>query len=121
MSNIISYNSWENKAPFGAIKINQGVRISVQVNEGYDLLNLKWVILKEDKIVGEVDLIRESKKYYQGEYNKFNETGLYFYYFEVDINIDGNNRKLFYGKSINDGSTCEYSYENLNKYQIPVH
>ena len=52
MSNIISYNSWENKAPFGAIKINQGVRISVQVNEGYDLLNLKWVILKEDKIVG---------------------------------------------------------------------
>ena len=121
MSNIISYNSWENKAPFGAIKINQGVRISVQVNEGYDLLNLKWVILNEDKIVGEVDLIRESKKYYQGEYNKFNETGLYFYYFEVDINIDGNNRKLFYGKSINDGSTCEYSYENLNKYQITVH
>ena len=87
MSNIISYNSWENKAPFGAIKINQGVRISVQVNEGYDLLNLKWVILKEDKIVGEVDLIRESKKYYQGEFNGFNETGLYFYYFEVDINI----------------------------------
>lgn len=121
MSNIISYNSWENKDPFGGIKINQGVRISVQVNEGYDLLNLKWVILKEDKIVGEVDLIRESKKYYQGEYNKFNETGLYFYYFEVDINIDGNNRKLFYGKSINDGSTCEYSYEHLNKYQITVH
>ena len=121
MSNIISYNSWENKAPFGAIKINQGVRISVQVNEGYDLLNLKWVILKEDKIVGEVDLIRESKKYYQGEFNGFNETGLYFYYFEVDINIDGNYRKLFYGKSLNDGSTCEYSYENLNKYQITVH
>ena len=21
----------------------------------------------------------------------------------------------------NDGSTCEYSYENLNKYQITVH
>ena len=61
MSNIISYNSWENKAPFWSQKINQGVRISVQVNEGYDLLNLKWVILKEDKIVGEVDLIRESK------------------------------------------------------------
>ena len=76
MSNIISYNSWENKAPFGAIKINQGVRISVQVNEGYDLLNLKWVILKEDKIVGEVDLIRESKKYYQGEvdFEKDNNT-----------------------------------------------
>nr|WP_317332577.1 glycoside hydrolase family 13 protein [uncultured Romboutsia sp.] len=121
MSNIISYNSWENKAPFGAIKINQEVRISVKVNEGYDLLNIKWVILKEDKIVGEVDLIRESKKYYQGKFNEFNGTGLYFYYFEVYINIDGNYRKLFYGKSHNDGSTCEYSYENLNKYQITVH
>ncbi len=121
MSNIISYNSWENKAPFGAIKINQEVRISVKVNEGYDLLNIKWVILKEDKIVGEVDLIRESKKYYQGKFNEFNGTGLYFYYFEADINIDGNYRKLFYGKSHNDGSTCEYSYENLNKYQITVH
>ena len=121
MSNIISYNSWENKAPFGAIKINQGVRISVEGNESYDLVNIKWIILKDENKIGEVDLVRESKKYYQGEFNGFNETGLYFYYFEVDINIDGNYRKLFYGKSLNDGSTCEYSYENLNKYQITVH
>ena len=61
MSNIISYNSWENKAPFGAIKINQGVRISVQVNEGYDLLNLKWVILKEDKNIIKVNIINLMK------------------------------------------------------------
>ena len=47
MSNIISYNSWENKAPFGAIKINQGVRISFEGNESYDLVNIKWIILKE--------------------------------------------------------------------------
>ena len=121
MSNLINYNSWQNKAPFGAIKINQGVRISVQVNEGYDLLNLKWVILKEDKIVGEVDLIRESKKYYQGEFNGFNETGLYFYYFEVEANIYGHKRTFIYGKNHEDGYVCEYSYENLNKYQITVH
>ena len=121
MSNIISYNSWENKAPFGAIKINQGVRISVQVNEGYDVSNIKWIILKDDNIVGNIDLLRESKKYYQGEFNGFNETGLYFYYFEVEVNIDGYNRKVLYGKNYEDGNACEYMYEHLNKYQITVH
>lgn len=121
MSNIINYSSWENKTPFGAIKINQDIRISVEADESYNLKNIKWIILKDDNKVGEVDLVRESKKYYQGEFNKFNETGLYFYYFEVEVDINGNNRKLFYGKNYNDGNVCEYSYENLNKYQITVH
>ena len=121
MSNIINYSSWKNKAPFGAIKINQGVRISVEADENYNLINIKWIILKDDNKVGEVDLVRESKKYYQGEFNGFNETGLYFYYFEVEVDVNGNNRKLFYGKNYDDGNVCEYSYENLNKYQITVH
>lgn len=121
MSNIINYSSWKNKAPFGAIKINQGVRISVEANENYNLINIKWIILKDDNKVGEVDLVKESKKYYQGQFNEFNETGLYFYYFEVDIDENGNNKKLFYGKNHEDGNVCEYLYEELNKYQITVH
>lgn len=121
MSNIINYSSWKNKAPFGAIKINQRVRISVEANENYNLINIKWIILKDDNKVGEVDLVKESKKYYQGEFNEFNETGLYFYYFEVDIDENGNNKKLFYGKNHEDGNVCEYLYEELNKYQITVH
>ena len=51
MSNLINYNSWQNKAPFGAIKINQGVRISVEGNESYDLVNIKWIILKDENII----------------------------------------------------------------------
>lgn len=121
MSNVINYSSWKNKAPFGAIKINQRVRISVEANENYNLINIKWIILKDDNKVGEVDLVKESKKYYQGEFNEFNETGLYFYYFEVDIDENGNNKKLFYGKNHEDGNVCEYLYEELNKYQITVH
>ena len=121
MSNIINYSSWKNKDPFGAIKINQGVRISVEANENYNLINIKWIILKDDNKVGEVDLVKESKKYYQGQFNEFNETGLYFYYFEVDIDENGNNKKLFYGKNHEDGNVCEYLYEELNKYQITVH
>ena len=121
MSNLINYDSWKNKAPFGAIKINQGVRISVEGNEYYDLVNIRWIILKDENKIGEVDLVRESKKYYQGEFNGFNETGLYFYYFEVEANIDGYNRTFIYGKNHEDGNVCEYGYENLNKYQITVH
>lgn len=121
MRNVVKYNSWENKAPFGAIKVNQGVRIAVRSNEEYDVLNIKWVILKDDNTVGHIDLVEENRNYYQGEFNGFNETGLYFYYFEVDVNINGSYQKLFYGKSFEDGHTCEYSYENLNKYQITVH
>lgn len=121
LSNIIQYNSWENKIPFGAIKINQGVRIAVNTNEAYNLLNIKWIILKDEVKVGEVELLQESKKYYKGEFNQFNETGLYFYYFEVDIDIDGNKKKVFYGKNVEDGSCREYNYENINKYQITVH
>ena len=121
MRNVVKYNSWENKAPFGAIKVNQGARIAVRSNEEYDVLNIKWVILKDDNAVGHIDLVEENRNYYQGEFNGFNETGLYFYYFEVDVNINGSYQKLFYGKSFEDGHTCEYSYENLNKYQIIVH
>ena len=121
MSNIINYNSWKDKYPFGAIQINQGVRVSVECNENYDLISIKWIILKDENKVGEVELVRESKKYYQGEFNGFNETGLYFYYFEIEVSIDGNKKILIYGKNHNDGNICEYSYENLNKYQITVH
>ena len=48
MSNIINYNSWKNKYPFGAIQINQGVRVSVESNENYDLISIKWIILKDE-------------------------------------------------------------------------
>ena len=44
------------------LKINQGVRISVEANENYNLINIKWIILKDDNKVGEVDLVKESKK-----------------------------------------------------------
>lgn len=119
MGNIISYNSWEDKAPFGALSLNQEIRIAVKVNEGYNISNIAWVILKEDVEISRINLIRESKNYYKGEYGPFNEPGVYFYYFEVEL--DGINNKYFYGKSQEDGSSVEYSYNDINKYQITVH
>ena len=93
MGNIINYNSWEDKAPFGALKVNQSMRLSVNTNENYNIFDISWVILKENVELEKISLARESNKYYQGEFNAFNEVGVYFYYFEVDIEIDGQNQK----------------------------
>ena len=66
MGNIIKYNSWEDKDPFGALNINQEMRISVQANEEYNISNIAWVILKENVEISRINLIRESKKYFKG-------------------------------------------------------
>lgn len=121
MENIIKYNSWEDKFPFGALKLNQEFRISLSVNEDYDVKNISWVILKEDQEIERINLIRENKKYYKSEFNGFNDVGIYFYYFEVDVEMYGQIQKRFYGKSIDNADSFEYSYDYINKYQITVY
>ena len=121
MGNIINYNSWEDKAPFGALLVNQEMRISVNVNENYNVHDISWVILKEDTEISRVNLLRESKMYYRGEFDGFSEVGVYFYYLEIDVEIDGQIQKKYYGKSLENGETYEYLYENINKYQITVY
>lgn len=121
MGNVINYNSWEDKAPFGALSLNQDMRISVRVSDDYEISNISWVIMKENVEIVKTSLIRENKKYYQGEFNGFNEVGVYFYYFEVDVELDGVVQTKYYGKNIENGESCEYLYEDLNKYQITVY
>lgn len=121
MENIVNYNSWENKAPFGALKKRQSMRISVASDENYNIQDISWVILKENVVLSKKSLVKESKKYYRGEFDGFNEVGVYFYYFEVDIEINGEIQKKYYGKSIEDGNICEYTHENIKKYQITVY
>ncbi|WP_042277959.1 glycoside hydrolase family 13 protein, partial [[Clostridium] dakarense] len=118
MGNIINYNSWENKAPFGALKINQGMKISINVNEDSNISNIAWVILREDVELSRINLVKESENCYKGECSLFEEVGIYFYYFEVELN---NNQKVFYGRSREDGQACEYSYYDINKYQVTVY
>lgn len=121
MGNVINYNSWEDKAPFGALSLNQDMRISVRVSDDYEISNISWVIMKENVEIVKTSLIRENKKYYQGEFNGFNEVGVYFYYFEVDVELDGVVQTKYYGKNMENGESCEYLYEDLNKYQITVY
>lgn len=121
MKEIIKYNSWEDKVPFGALLVNQGFRISVEIDETYNINDISWVILKEDVEISRISLIQESDKYYRAEFNGFNEDGIYFYHFEVELESNGEKYKRYYGRSLESSKSCEYLYENLNKYQITVH
>lgn len=124
MRNIISYNSWDEKckAPFGALQKNQGVKIAVTGNDKYYIESITWVIFKDDVESDRITLAYdENNKAFIGEIEEFEETGVYYYHFEVNVYIDGSLQKLFYGRSYEDAQSKEYNYDNLNKYQITVY
>lgn len=121
MGNIINYNSWENKAPFGALKTNQEMRVAINVNEECNISNIAWVISKEDVEISRINLVKEDENYYQGECSLLEEAGIYFYYFDIEIDVNGEKQRVFYGKSKEDGQACEYSNGSINKYQVTVY
>lgn len=126
MEKILSYNSWENKAPFGALKVNECAKFKIKVNNenlcnSKNISNIKIVVSKEDSVIDSINLISEEENYYECEIQGFKEKGLYFYYFEVDVESNGNIEKVFYGKSYEDGQALQYPYDKINKYQITVY
>ena len=127
MSKMISFNSWNEifKAPFGALKVNEGADIRVQVDEE-SVYSINLVITKEDKNLNSIEirkirLEKKDDKTYEGKIQPLLESGIYYYHFEVHANRDGYNQRLFYGKVNDNGEVCEYGYENLQKYQLTVY
>ncbi|MCC0646640.1 glycoside hydrolase family 13 protein, partial [Clostridioides sp. ZZV15-6598] len=127
MQNIIEYNSWDKnfKAPFGALKFDEELIINVKVNEGYNVESISLEINKEDEtktiILNEELNNNTLGKYFYCKVEKFDITGVYFYYFKVIAEIDGEKKTLFYGKNRENGYSCEYNYNDINKYQITVY
>ena len=121
MRKVLIYNSWKDKAPFGALKVNQEPRINVYLNEGYNVSNIRLVLFRDNQEVYRYDLQREDDRKYSILVDQLKEKGIYFYYFEVNVEINGNFETLFYGKSKENGQACEYRYEDINKYQITVY
>ena len=126
------YNSWDRnfKAPFGALKTSQNATIKVKVNKNFNVYSIKLIIEKEDEnlkpvIVRELDLKQVSEyndiREYSVEIAPLQTPAVYYYFFVVELNIYGEDRTLFYGKTHNNGMACEYTYENLNKYQLTVY
>ncbi|MGL5314179.1 MAG: glycoside hydrolase family 13 protein [Peptostreptococcaceae bacterium] len=121
MGKVIKYNSWKDKAPFGALRVNQESEFVVRLNEEYNVSDVRLVLFKDDEEVGKFGLNRAEDSSYSIKINELNQVGLYFYYFEVDAEIDGKAETLFYGKSKENGNACEYKFDDINKYQITVH
>ena len=49
MRKVLIYNSWKDKAPFGALKVNQEPRINVYSNEGYNVSNIRLVLFRDNQ------------------------------------------------------------------------
>lgn len=126
MCKTISFNSWNEyfKAPFGALKVNQGADIKVNTNE--EVYSIYLVITKEDENlnseeVRRIPLIKKEEDIYECKVEPLFIPAIYYYYFEVEVNRYGQNKKIFYGKIRQNGEACEYSFDDLNKYQLTVY
>ena len=121
MGKVIKYNSWKDKAPFGAVRVNQEVSISTRVDDIHNVIGLRVALFKENNEIGRFELNKEENNYYSAQINELKEVGLYYYYFEVEVEIDGQRKTLYYGKNVENGNVVEYKYEDIIKYQITVY
>ena len=131
MANFIKYNSWDTnfKAPFGALKTCEKATINVEASK-FDIYSIKLIIQKEDENLNPV-LVREVElqlsedlgnvKKYSAEILPLEEPAVYYYFFEVRLNLHGEDKTLFYGKDHNNGMICEYDSKYINKYQLTVY
>ena len=126
MCKIISFNSWDEhfKAPFGALDVNQGADIKVSASK--EVYSICLVITKEDenlnsKEIRRILLDKKEEHIYQCKIEPLLIPAVYYYYFEVEAEQDGHNKKIFYGKMNQNGEVCEYDFDNLNKYQLTVY
>lgn len=130
MCKTISFNSWNEyfKAPFGALKVNEGANIKVKVNrnENEEVYSIHLIIAKEDDNLNSVEVRRitlnKTEDYlYECSVEPLLNPAIYYYYFEVEVCRHGAYQKVFYGKVKQNGETCEYDLDNLNKYQLTVY
>ena len=126
MCKTISFNSWNEyfKAPFGALKVNQGADIKVIVNQ--EVYSIYLIITKEDENlnseeVRRIQLNKTDDNVYECKIDPLLTPAVYYYYFEIEVVRDGYNQKVFYGKVKQNGEACEYNFDNLNKYQLTVY
>lgn len=126
MCKTISFNSWNEcfKAPFGALNVNQEADIRVNTNE--EVYSICLVITKEDenlnsKEIRRIPLSKIRENIYECKIEPLLISGIYYYYFEVEVIKSGYNQKSFYGKVKQNGEACKYDFDNINKYQLTVY
>ncbi|MGL5749894.1 MAG: glycoside hydrolase family 13 protein, partial [Paraclostridium sp.] len=117
----IIYNSWleKYKKPFGAIELGEELKITVETTE--DVEDIYIVIATDEAIIRELKMVKCEHNIFTSDNIYLENENLYFYYFKVIKNMDGNISTKYYGKNRNNGNCQEYYYEyDINKYQLTV-
>lgn len=117
----IIYDSWldKYKKPFGALNIHEKLKLSIVATTPIDEVCL--VIETDDHILEEIKMERSSNDIFTIESYQFEEENIYFYYFKVLVNKDGNVETKYYGKKYDSGKCVQfYDLNCINKYQLTV-
>ncbi|MDU3803373.1 glycoside hydrolase family 13 protein [Paraclostridium bifermentans] len=117
----ITYNSWlENyKKPFGALELGEKLSLNIKATENVKEVYL--VLERDGNDLKEIEMTKTSDDIFNIDGYEFQQEDIYFYFFKIVENINGNNIIKYYGKN-NKNGMCEETFDidRLNKYQITV-
>ncbi len=117
----IVYNSWQDnfKKPFGAIELGEKLKISIKAAE--NITNVSLIISTDEEIVKEIQMIKNNNNTFTASDIYFGQENIYFYYFRVNEDVNGDIQVRYYGKNQENAESKEYYNEHdINKYQLTV-
>lgn len=116
----IHFNPWKQKykTPFGATLINNFVTLSIEVI-AEEIQRVTLVIHKDFEETQRIKMEKTASHFYTYEYFLNRGKGLYFYHFEVVIQVNGESKTFFYGASPTGGKGQSYeSIESIWDFQL---
>lgn len=117
---LIRFNPWQSyhKQPFGAVKVNNLARLSVEVI-GENVFQVVLVIHKDHHEEQRVLMEKQENDYYSYQYFFNQGKGLYFYHFEVYSKVADKIVTEYYGASETGGEGKSFSSpEGIWEFQI---
>lgn len=118
----IAYHSWKNeyKSPFGAVKVGSEIRFQLDCQ----LDSVKSIYLMIHKDFGEsfqIEMAAINQTCYRAFFKATNESGLYFYHFQVEYQEDNHLRKIYYGNNqgnLGGEGKIYYEKDDIKQYQL---
>ncbi|WP_250672896.1 glycoside hydrolase family 13 protein [Paraclostridium ghonii] len=117
----ITYNSWSEsyKKPFGALELGEKLSLNIQATENVNQVYL--MIEKDETDIEEIQMKKSENNVFIIDKYEFEKEDIYFYFFKVIENVNGNMESKYYGKNNADGMCREYyELESINKYQLTI-
>lgn len=117
----ITYNSWSEsyKKPFGALELGEKLSLNIKATENVSQVYL--MIERDETDIEEIQMKKSENNVFIIDKYEFEKEDIYFYFFKVIENVNGNMESKYYGKNNKDGMCREYyELESINKYQLTV-